>query len=142
MNCRGRRPRRPVGKGYMFALRTCKERSDGLASLPSVYARFTGSICLLRKLDIRFQRSICPAGVRDVGEGLAPPENLPLWGRWICEAKTDEVDEAKQPHPPQAVPLPQRGRLLSTATCFASPSLLPQRGRLIYPLFNPDATYR
>ena len=51
----------------MFALRTRKERSDGLASLPSVYARFTGSICLLRKLDIRLWRSICPAGVRDEG---------------------------------------------------------------------------
>ena len=28
----------------MFAPRTCKERSDGLASLPSVYARFTSVI--------------------------------------------------------------------------------------------------
>ena len=61
----------------MFALRTRKERSDGLASLPSVYARFTGSICLLRKLDIRLWRSICPAGVGGVGEGLAPPEPSP-----------------------------------------------------------------
>ena len=65
----------------MFALRTRKERGDGLASLPSVYARFTGSICLLRKLDIRFQRSICPAGVRDVGEGLAPPKKIDTEGK-------------------------------------------------------------
>ena len=46
----------------MFASQTRKERSDGLASLPSVYS--------LSAIDM-------PAGVGDVGEGLATPEPSP-----------------------------------------------------------------